>query len=111
MPHLQVFKSQERVGEGVSRGVKEIWRKSKTEKEIQKYRESKRRRKEIQKNCAGREYIKKKVISCNKEKKNCEVLCCAQAMEVMPGWGLCSFHHKAPSGVQARPRLSRPLAL
>lgn len=54
---------------------------------------------------------KKKVISCNKEKKNCEVLCCAQAMEVMPGWGLCSFHHKAPSGVQARPRLSRPLAL
>lgn len=44
-------------------------------------------------------------------KKNCEGLCSAQAMEVMPGRGLCSFHHKAPSGILARPRLSRPLAL
>lgn len=45
------------------------------------------------------------------EKKSCEGLCSAQAMEVMPGWGLCSFHHKAPSGILARPRLSKPFAL
>lgn len=53
---------------------------------------------------------KKEIISCNK-KKSYEWLCSAQVMEVMPGWGLCSFHHKAPSGILARPRLSRPLAL
>lgn len=54
---------------------------------------------------------KKEIISCNKKKKSREWLCSAQVMEVMPGWGLCSFHHKAPSGILARPRLSRPLAL
>lgn len=53
---------------------------------------------------------KKKIISSGK-KKSCEGLCSAQAMEVMPGWGLCSFHHKAPSGILARPRLSKPFAL
>lgn len=43
--------------------------------------------------------------------KCCEWLCSSLLMEVMPGWGLLSFHHKAPSGILARPRLPRPLAL
>lgn len=48
--------------------MREIWRKGETEEEIQKYRESKRRRREIQKKtCAVWDY-KKKVISCNKKK-------------------------------------------
>lgn len=60
--------------------------------------------------CLGPWRKKKEIISRNK-KKSCEWLCSARAMEVMPGWGLRSFHHKAPSGILARPRLSRPLAL
>lgn len=54
---------------------------------------------------------KKRDYFLGKKKKSCEGLCSAQAMEVMPGWGLCSFHHKAPSGILARPRLSKPFAL
>lgn len=97
---------------GSKREMREIWRDGETERcEMEKIKiESKRRRRETLKNGSLFGTVEKKRLFLA-IKKSCEWLCSAQVMEVMPGWGLCSFHHKAPSGILARPRLSRPLAL